>query len=67
MKHPISILIQQLKDVEDVQERCLKCGNQTESDLIEETKTIPLKIAIRLLYMFSNDDVKKMKKLLDNE
>jgi len=58
MNYPLKIL----KDVENVQLSCVKNGFQSESDKIEKTKALPLKMAITLIEFASNN---KTQKLLD--
>ncbi len=49
MNYAIELLKRELNDVESVQKHCLQCGNQTDSDTLEEQYTKDLRIGIRLL------------------
>ena len=49
MSYAIELLRDKLDEVEKVQLHCLKCGNQTDSDSIEESYVKNLKSAIRTL------------------
>lgn len=54
MSYSIKILKEELKEIEEVQAHCLRNANQTDSDIIEKTRTLDLKAAIRLLEFYKN-------------
>ena len=55
MNYPLEILKNNLKDVEDAKERCLKFNNHKEYNLIDKEKAIPLKTAIWLIELAVED------------
>ena len=58
MKYPLKILKNQLKDVEDAMNRCLKNDNYLDHLNIEQDIEIPLRNAIRLIEMAVENELK---------
>lgn len=49
MNYALKVLREELEGLEEVQAHCLRCGNQTDSDVLERTKNKDLKAAIKYL------------------
>ncbi|WP_166461190.1 hypothetical protein [Flavicella sediminum] len=54
MCYSLEILKDELREIEEIQVHCLRNGNQTDSDQIQQTRTQDLKAAIRLLEFYKN-------------
>ena len=56
MNYALEILQEELEDLEKVQAHCLRCGNQTDADVLELTKNKDLKAAIKYLEFIKHNE-----------